>query len=588
MTPNDLNLLRERLGPVGGFSINRENPLGDYLSTLSNLAGNLTEINATIPVSLASIEAGNLRQAETQVRRLNALRETSASLIVSLNSSLGRIADQYQIDTNQQLQKIRGFDALLQTYSTEIDRLNARLSALQHFVPTVLTLNASVPQIFIEENLTVYGFLKEINGTVLAGRNITISWGDNHVIAKQTDFRGRFEANVSFSIGYSAGPSRIEADYAPTGADSGVFAASSSAIRVDVMYVPSRISAGISQAFVHPLDEMSVTGNLADAQNTPLQAKTIMIELDGVNAGNTTTNNLGQFAFGFTVPETISNGTHTLNVVFPAIGERFTSSNETLPFTVEILGTVVQMKLSRPWILSGMNVSVTGNLTYASGIIPSGKNVTIYFDSRPYVNVTVNNAGSFQASIQAPFWLPLGSHVIKTEYVSQEPGVQGTQTVATVFVYSIPLIVFVATVIPTATALSAYLISRRKRAKTLAPIAIPEPVKAGRLMREEFSPETLTAAINAEREPEAKVGKAFRLAQTLIAEQLGEPPRDSETHWEYFSRVTKAAPSLSDSLRRLVELFELAEYSPYPVEATQTKEAVATLLELREELETVK
>jgi hypothetical protein len=34
-----------------------------------------------------------------------------------------------------------------------------------------------------------------------------------------------------------------------------------------------------------------------------------------------------------------------------------------------------------------------------------------------------------------------------------------------------------------------------------------------------------------------------------------------------------------------VELFELAEYSPYPIEEVQSKEAAGILLELRQEIE---
>jgi hypothetical protein len=47
-------------------------------------------------------------------------------------------------------------------------------------------------------------------------------------------------------------------------------------------------------------------------------------------------------------------------------------------------------------------------------------------------------------------------------------------------------------------------------------------------------------------------------------------------------------PRVNDRLKRLVELYELAEYSPYPIETTQSREATEILLKLREEIETVK
>ena len=74
----------------------------------------------------------------------------------------------------------------------------------------------------------------------------------------------------------------------------------------------------------------------------------------------------------------------------------------------------------------------------------------------------------------------------------------------------------------------------------------------------------------------------------MINQKLGESPRIGETHWEYLLRVTKSIPEISDTFKRLTEIYELVEYSPYAIEPAQSREATELLLELREEIETVK
>ncbi len=127
----------------------------------------------------------------------------------------------------------------------------------------------------------------------------------------------------------------------------------------------------------------------------------------------------------------------------------------------------------------------------------------------------------------------------------------------------------------------------------MAPVTLPQPSLAQpmvieRAPVEEFSVESLISAIKVEGLHAARIRKSYILAQAIINRRTGEAPRNSETHWEYFFRVTKSMPKITDTLKRLVELFELAEYSPYPIESAQSREATEILLELREEIETVK
>jgi Domain of unknown function (DUF4129) len=157
-------------------------------------------------------------------------------------------------------------------------------------------------------------------------------------------------------------------------------------------------------------------------------------------------------------------------------------------------------------------------------------------------------------------------------------------------VISVPIVVLAASIIAIASVLGMYSLRRRKRKATLLkeapathPIAQEQPG-----LSEEFSRSNLIAALDAEAYNRSNVRTAYRLAQLMISSKLGIEPRDSETPSEYSLRIVEAAPPLKDSLDGLVELFELAEYSPYPTGADEAKEGREKLLELRDELENVK
>jgi hypothetical protein len=85
------------------------------------------------------------------------------------------------------------------------------------------------------------------------------------------------------------------------------------------------------------------------------------------------------------------------------------------------------------------------------------------------------------------------------------------------------------------------------------------------------------SVIQAETENSVKVRKAYVLAQALIDARLGEERRGSETASEYYLRVTGRLPQISESLKRLSELFELADYSQFRISQAQGDFALEAL-----------
>lgn len=579
LDPNDLSRLRDELKGTSKFSASADDPMRSYLSALSNFTDNMNEINAKLEAAKASLASGRRIQAISYLNDLNLLRDETKSLLGTLNRLLKRVATHYGIDVGDQLQTITKMDALFQKYSEQIDQLNAQVSVKSGFTRTILSLNASRTNVYVEESFIVDGLLTDENGTALLGRNVTISWGINQTTLTVTDSIGRFQANISFPIGTIAGPAQIGAEFRPEGDDSKVYTPSNALLKVEVTYQPSKIDATISPTNVRPFGFVDVRGNLSAVGGKPLEFKTLVIDLDGAFLANAITDMIGAFTFGFFVPETLNNGTHTIQVIFPATGERYAPCNVTLSLTVETPGTVTRITVDRTSLLSGMRLLISGTVAYDNGTAVAGRNVTVYFDGTPYMNVKLGDDGSFASTIPLPLWLPVGTHFLKVAYIPNEPWVIGSQSTIRVFVFNAPFLVLIAAAVSIASLLGGYGIRRRRVTSVI--VTLPQP--AITTAEEKIPIEKEISKIKNEKDHAAKIRKTFHLAQAIIEQETGEAPKDSETQWEYFSRVTEKRQEIKESLNRLVNLFELAEYSPYPLGAAQSEEAMQMLLKLREE-----
>jgi len=458
-------------------------------------------------------------------------------------------------------------------------------------VGTTLILNASRTDVFIGEDLLVYGSLETQNGSVLIGRRVTITFGDNLTVTS-TDSDGKFNATISFPVGYPAGPTAIEAAFDPEAADSGLYLSSRSSLLIQVSYHPSSLEAGIYPENARPLDTVQVTGRLSSVpENEPLKSRLIVIHFDSAFVGNTTTNSTGQFRFGFSIPSNVSSGSHDVTVAFPAMGDGYAPSNATLPLNIEFPEAPAGFSVDRTSLFSGMSVTIRGTVTLANGTVWKYGQAKVYLDGSLSATEMPNAEGAFSSTIQLPMGTNFGWHVLKVKYIPDEPSISGSEATVPVFVLNTPLIAIASGVVIGLLSLSVYRATRKRRipvplAPTLPQLPVVEkpipeayPPEMG-----EYSVEGLTSMIEAEHDHAAKVRRSYRLAQAMLGQKLDEEPHESETHWEYFHRVTKQAPNIEDSLKRLSELFELAEYSRTPMGRAQSEEATKLLLRVREEL----
>ena len=458
-------------------------------------------------------------------------------------------------------------------------------------VGTTLVLNASRTDLFIGEDLLIYGSLNTGNGSVLIDRRVTITFGDN-VTVTRTNYDGKFNTTISFPVSYHAGPTAIEAAFDPETADSGLYLSSRSSLLIQVLYRPSSLEAAIYPKNARPLDTVQVTGRLWSVpENESLMSRMIVIYFDSAFVGNTTTNSTGQFRFGFSIPLSVGRGGHNVTAAFPAIGDGYAPSNATLPLDIELLEARVNFSADRTSLFSGMSVTIQGTVTLTNGTVWKYGQAKVYLDGSFSAIEMPNVDGVFSSTIRLPIGTNFGWHMLKVKYTPDESSISGSEATVPVFVLNTPLMTIASGVVIGLLSLSVKRVIKKRRTPILAaPTLVQLPVmekpspEAYPPELGEYSMEGLTSMIEAEHDHAAKVRRSYRLAQAMLGQKLHEEPHESETHWEYFHRVTKEEPNVEDSFKRLSELFELAEYSQTPMGRAQSEEATKLLLRVREEI----
>jgi len=580
MDSAQLGILKGMLGGMAHIPSGKQSTLVTYLEELNKLANNMDEIRSKLHDAQSALASGNRAQALTNLRQLKDLRNQTQLLFKSLPSLLQQVADSYEINTSDQSQKLSDLEAQFKVYSQQIDALNARLVRQTALGETMLWANSSSSEIFVGDTFFIYGALSTVNGTALIGRNLTIAFLTGETTSILTDVAGVFNASIVLPAGTPSGKNDVKVTYNPTGGDAELYSPVSTVVQVSAVYRQSTLTLSMVPTNPHPLDVVAVTGDLKETfERIPLTNRTVIVELDGAFWGNSTTNLLGAFSFNVMIPDTIANGTHRFDVTFP--GDTYAPANATLIFDVSLLQSQIRISADRTSLLSGMRLTVSGDVSYSDNRSAAGS-VAVYLDDTQYGNVTLGANGTFTSSINVPIFLNFGAHEVRVELIPSS-GVQPSSATVGVFVYTTPVIVALIVGVSTASSGGVYLLRRRKRlAMVTAPSELVESVAHRERVVVRPSVEELVRTVESDADHAARVSRCYRLARSLIDSKSGEETRMNETHLEHLARVSDAMPQLRDQMKQLVELFEVAEYSQYPVGPDASKKALELLLNIHE------
>jgi len=569
LTPRSLQV------SLGTSNLPSQDPITKYLRALSNVSSNLQQMQLGLQAAQTSLASGNTPSTTAQVNHLVALRNQTGTLINTLYTLLGQVQTQHNVPQSQVQdirQRIGELQRLYVEDSLEIDQLNVEIT------PRTVLLNIAPSNsiVLVDTALQVDGNLQAHNGTILPQRNVTITWGSNATTVP-TDSNGHFIDTIVFPPGYSSGLTFIQAAFQPTGPDATQYIPTKTSTVVQVIYPPTQITSEIFPESALPLDSVSVNGSLTTLTGKPLENRTLRIQLDNNPLGNVSSDINGYFLFTFQVPGATANGKHILQILFEPVSESLAPSNSTLTLVVQREATKIQTASATANVLSGMVLTVRGVVAFNNSATNSqgtlSGNATALLDGLPVANSRIADGGAFSLTVPIRFISSFGKHSVEIVYSADDPRVNTAVEIILVRVYNTPIII----AITAALASGVFVVRRRGRGVGRVTTELIEGTGEPGMLVGEALPgtapfkttpldwEDALKAIVVEKNASKKIIMCYRIARTFVSNQLNERRKESETHMEFYRHVVESRPWTKDDLRVLVDLFELAEYSPYEI-----------------------
>ncbi len=587
-SPNEIIASQSLPIVLGTSNLPSQDPVTKYLQALSNFASNIQQIKSGLQTAEALASSGNQNEALPIVDHLAGLENQTGTLLDTLYSLLNQIQSEPKVDLSRIQtikQRLEGLGRIYVEYAIEIDQLKSEIT------PKTVSLDISLSNatVYVTEPLVVTGSLLTRNGTAMAQRNITITWAGIHLTVP-TDSNGTYKATVAFPLGYPNGTAIVGASFHPVGPDANLFVTTDASALTQLEYYPTEITAQASSQLALPLESVSVIGTLTTATGTPLENRTLHILLDNDVVGDIDTTTNGTYVFTLHVPPSIPDGNHTLAVSFVPAAEIYAPAIASLPLAVQREPIAITAVLAASVPLSGTTLRVTGAVSFAKTAVNQGTfrgNATVLFDGVRYGSSTVGDDGVFSLNVPIPLGASFGPHSVEVVYVPVDPQIDTSTQTIQVYVYNSE---FVAVAVIAAVLAPELVIAgrKRRRARRLKSEVIEVPEEPLTVFRELKPPMTTIEWDSAlwiaqvERDPSRKVVMCYRLGRNLIANKFNESIDDSETHLEFCSRVVTLKPLLGPDLKRLVELFEFAEYSQFKASVYEGNEALERLLKIRD------
>jgi hypothetical protein len=554
--------------------------VAEYLATLTNLSLNLRSLKTSVETTASSLSVGNFTHATENVNQLERSLGIVKANINSLRIIVRTMVKQGWNSTTLSViqQEIEGVERISDEYAAQITLLEAQVNLRSPLLHIVLSNETTFIDGVMWANIT----LLARNGTALADRSVSIIWGSNEVVVR-TDIDGMAGTLIRFPAGFPAGNNTITASFQPTGPDAKVYVSTYAGAPILIKYHPTELIAEINPSEGMPLDTFTANGTLAIVAGGSLANRTLIFILDNSFLGTGTTDVAGRFLFNFQIPPTIENGNHTLLVFFNPRADILAPSNTNLQFRVTRDQTSTAVSASSI-SFSGMTTSITGRVSGAAES-PNGLvgNVVVTLDGSAVATIPVGTDGTFSSSQSISLNTGFGNHVFQVFYTSDDPRVAGSSATVSVYVVNSPTLLAVALFCGLAPGI---LVARKRRIRAHEASIRGRREASERGMREGYplaTPlnwERVLQILHAEHTSRGLVAASFRLVRTLLSNALGRRTKESETHWEFYSRAITSRPVLRELLMPLVKLFELAEYSQFDVSAKQGERAKEILIEL--------
>ncbi len=484
---------------------------------LDKVMSKMNETHTTISYAYKLIESGMYFEAEKAL--VNASRE-----IPVLRALYGELVDAAREVVRAGLP--RELLDRLSRVSEAIDKLDEMIRRAFELlrrvvaVGTKIVLSVEPETVYVGEEVRVWGVLEAVNGTPLAGKVVSVYFG-NTVVKAQTSKEGFF--NASYRVREYVRQLRVYAEYVPVGADKYVYSYSRSPeFYVNVLFFTPELQLTLDKSRVLPTEGISVVvksmPGLVVHIKTPFGEHTVE------------TNSTGEASLVFVVPGSAEEGVYRVVAETEPVGIYGPASAAAL-FTVYRLEPRVSVELPS-------NI-VTGFKYRAKISVEPASRVTVVLPS----GVLVLQGSVVEFDFTVPHFYESSKCRVEVSVEPLDPRYKKTKLIAEIPVYNTTSIVMLAAIFSVAAYYAIKTLKMRARRVSGAPVAPPAA-----------QPAYVSAAVD-------PAIRAFALVVGAIARLYGVLLEKSETLREYVRKLAGKLPQqLYELIKRLVRLVEIVLY----------------------------
>lgn len=544
------------------YIINRYNNLTQQINEI------LSDLQATLDTTVSLLnqyrldEASlNLDHAGVLVAKAQILLEDLQDATTTLSQRLGVFAATVEGKTRQaydELQKIiQRLNELIKQYHELLQRLKRQVEEIRtrNLVPTSVTLRLNTTTCFVGDFIAVSGKLTS-NGVGMQNRTVALLLDGITAGKAVTRIDGSYYATIQVPFKY-VHQMTMQALYAPTGNDLGVYLASvSPTVQLNVTFYNTALTVTVPST-AYPGLQFTVSGSVS-SQGTFLSGRTVKTYFDGVLLNEAQTDTAGFFEVQKTVGAEVKTGVH--NITFTVSSEGIYAGTR-LQKTINVVKVASTVEVNAPtFVLLPAQLQINGNVGSTSGPLENAK-VTLEFAGESTA-IWTSNEGIFNATITIPLSSVFaGFQNLKVTVDPSEPWRAATQTTSEILVLNSVSIGLVSIVSVSIGGIGYLRLARTKKKKDEK-----EPQTLGATTQVS----TIVATPSTQSKPQfkleglkGKVLESYVRALKVVEPTTGIILRSNMTLREF---LIDTKPKLSEAASLFAELTALAEralYSPY-------------------------
>ena len=432
---------------------------------------------------------------------------------------------------------------------------------------TYLDLTMAVSNLTYLDQANVSGYLTAVNGIRAPGKAVSFSLDGRPPGDATTDENGSLSYSFTLQPDMTVGSHILHAVY--NGSTTDAFRGSSTDIEFNATALNTMLTL-TPVANTYALGDMaSIGGMLSTAGGIPVPGVNVSINIDGIYAGNGTTNKNGDYNASIHVPYILTPGSHDLYAAIVSSPNGSLGASSAGPVSINLTdsGKKIVVKGMSPLLFKGEPVNVTGTLTTGNGMPIPEKSLNFSLNGLVNTVIETGERGDFNVQNISTDNATPGLYTLMVSDGNSTAVLYSGSALLSPFgrmaTYGVIILLILLVLI---IAVLVYPRVRRKPEKMVKPTvnilkAEKELPQAPMVPVFNFEDEVASTKSHVASGDLKTALTNIYLASRKIASIQGVDVKDSMTHVEFYSRATYEIPSLSMPLRRIVNGYEKAIYA---------------------------